>query len=78
MQVSALDVQGRTIRIADAHGNGKHLIARADETPTAFVELQKDDTRVRGEFDLAITASPSCQLARVLVVCAHVVLHFVR
>lgn len=39
--VSALDVQGRTIWIVDAHGYGKRFIVRADEKLTAFVELQR-------------------------------------
>jgi|SRR5215469_6774322 len=38
--VSALDVEGRTIWIVDAHGYGKRFIVRADEILTAFVELQ--------------------------------------
>jgi len=38
--VSALDVQGRTIWIVDAHGYGKRFIVRADEKLTAFMELQ--------------------------------------
>jgi hypothetical protein len=38
--VSALDVEGRTPWIVDAHGYGKHVIVRADETLTAFVELE--------------------------------------
>ena len=38
---SALDVQGRTIWIADAHGYGKRFIVRADEMLTAFLELQR-------------------------------------
>ena len=39
--VSALDSQGRTIRIADAHrDNGKRFIVRADEKLTAFLELE--------------------------------------
>jgi len=38
--VSALDVQGRTIWIVDAHGYGKRVIVRADEKLTAFMELQ--------------------------------------
>jgi hypothetical protein len=54
--VSALDAQGRTIWIVDAHGYGKRFIVRADELLTAFLELQRGDTRVRGEFDLAIAA----------------------
>jgi hypothetical protein len=39
--VSALDPQGRTIWIADAHrGKGKRFVVRADEKLTAFVELE--------------------------------------
>jgi hypothetical protein len=39
--VSALDVEGRTIWIADAHrGDGKRFIVRADEKLTAFLELE--------------------------------------
>ena len=37
--VSAIDSNGRTIWIADAHrGNGKRFVVRADEKLTAFVE----------------------------------------
>ena len=39
--VSALDVEGRTIWVVDAHGYGKRFVARADEKLTAFVELQR-------------------------------------
>jgi hypothetical protein len=39
--VSALDLQGRTIWIADAHRDGKRFIVRADELLTAFVELER-------------------------------------
>jgi hypothetical protein len=39
--VSAIDCNGRTIWIADAHrGDGKRLIVRADEKLTAFIELE--------------------------------------
>ena len=38
--VSALDLEGRRIWIADAHGYGKRFIVRADELLTAFVELE--------------------------------------
>jgi hypothetical protein len=38
--VSALDSEGRTIWIADAHrDNGKRFVVRADEKLTAFLEL---------------------------------------
>ena len=38
--VSALDVEGRTIWIVDAHGYGKRFIVRADEMLTMFMELE--------------------------------------
>jgi hypothetical protein len=38
--VSAIDSNGRTIWIADAHRDGKRLVIRADEKLTAFVELE--------------------------------------
>jgi hypothetical protein len=39
--VSAIDSQGRTIWIVDAHrGDGKRFVVRADEKRTAFVELE--------------------------------------
>jgi hypothetical protein len=40
--VSAIDSQGRTIWIVDAHrGDGKRFVVRADEKLTAFLELQR-------------------------------------
>jgi hypothetical protein len=39
--VSALDLEGRTIWIVDAHGYGKRFIVRADEILAAFLELQR-------------------------------------
>ena len=39
--VSALDTEGRTMWIVDAHGYGKRFIVRTDEMLTAFVELQR-------------------------------------
>jgi hypothetical protein len=38
--VSALDREGRTIWIVDAHGYGKRFIVRADEMLSAFVQLE--------------------------------------
>ena len=39
--VSALNVEGRTIWIVDAHrGDGKRFVVRADELLTAFMELE--------------------------------------
>ena len=39
--VSAIDSNGRTIWIADAHrDDGKRFVVRADEKLTAFIELE--------------------------------------
>jgi hypothetical protein len=39
--VSAIDSEGRTIWIVDAHrDNGKHFVVRADEKLTAFLEFE--------------------------------------
>jgi len=37
--VSAVDSEGRTIWIADAHRDEMRFIVRADQKPTAFLEL---------------------------------------
>jgi hypothetical protein len=37
--ISAVDREGRTIWIVDAHGYGKRFIVRAEEILTAFLEL---------------------------------------
>jgi hypothetical protein len=39
--MSAVDSEGRTIWIVDAHGYGKRFIVRSDEKLTAFMELQR-------------------------------------
>ena len=40
--VSALDFEGRTIWIVDAHrGDGRRFIVHSDEILTAFVELER-------------------------------------
>jgi hypothetical protein len=39
--VSAVDFEGRTIWIVDAHGYGKRFILRGDKILTAFVELER-------------------------------------
>jgi hypothetical protein len=39
--VSAIDCNGRTIWIADAHRDGKRFVVRADEKLTAFLELER-------------------------------------
>jgi hypothetical protein len=39
--ISAIDSNGRTIWIGDAHrGDGKRLVVHADEKLTAFVEFE--------------------------------------
>jgi hypothetical protein len=38
--ITAIDANGRTIWIVDAHGYGKRFVVRADEMLTAFLELQ--------------------------------------
>ena len=54
--VSAVDSQGRTIRIV--RGDGKHFVVRADEKLTAFMELQSAirDASDRTEFSYEIPA----------------------
>jgi hypothetical protein len=39
--VSAVDSEGRTLWIVDAHRDRKRFIVRSDEMLTAFVELQR-------------------------------------
>ena len=40
--VSAIDSQGRTVWIVDAHrDDGRRFVVRADEKLTAFLELEK-------------------------------------
>jgi hypothetical protein len=40
--VSALDVEGRTLWIVDAHrGDGRRFVVHADEKLSAFVELER-------------------------------------
>ena len=40
--MSALDCEGRTIWIVDAHrDDGKRFVVRADELLTAFLELER-------------------------------------
>jgi len=48
--VSALDSQGRTIWIADAHRDGKRFVAHGEELLTAFLEL---DSAIRPAGELS-------------------------
>jgi hypothetical protein len=54
--VSAVDSEGRTIWIADAHRDGgKRFVVRADEKLTAFVELESADIKEACErFNLSL------------------------
>jgi len=51
--VSAFELEGRTIWIADAHrDDGKRFIVHADEPLTAFIELEsatRHKVNVKGE-----------------------------
>ena len=49
--VSALDLEGRTIWIADAHrGDGKRFVARSDEKLTAFMELESAIRKLKANY----------------------------
>ena len=39
--VSAVDSEGRTVWIVEAHRDGTRFVVRADEKLTAFVELER-------------------------------------
>jgi hypothetical protein len=39
--VSAIDLEGRTIWIVDAHGYGKRFVVHSDEILTAFLEAER-------------------------------------
>ena len=70
--VSALDCEGRTIWIVDAHrDDGKRYVVRADEKLTAFVELESANAR-----PLAFRKSDNFRFASVLgFVLGHEFLH---
>ena len=57
--ISALNLEGQTIWIVDAHGFGKRFIVRADEILTAFVELQ----RAIHEFAVSLIVETLCPAA---------------
>ena len=54
--VSALDLEGRTIWIVDAHGYGKRFVIRAEENTDCVFGIRKADTPIRSELDLAMAA----------------------
>jgi hypothetical protein len=49
----AVNSNGRTIFVADAHRDGKHFVVRADEKLTAFVELERAIYDFHRSFKLA-------------------------
>jgi len=58
--VSALDCDGRTIWIVDAHrDDGKRFVVRADEKLTAFLELEAAIRAARGATFRAGDTGPS-------------------
>jgi hypothetical protein len=63
--VSAIDSNGRTIWIADAHrSDGKRFVVREDEKLTAFVELQAAIHRQLASSQSADGAGPRCSTQR--------------
>jgi hypothetical protein len=61
--IAAIDSDGRTIWIADAHhDDGKRFVERAEEKLTAFLELE----RVTREFNRL----PKCQIIRHILTCS--------
>jgi hypothetical protein len=58
--VAAIDSNGRTIRIADAHRDGKRFVVHADGKLTAFVELESA-TRGTPSFTHPCTVSDTVQ-----------------
>ena len=62
--VSAFDLQGRTIWIADAHrDDGKRFVVRADEILTAFLELESAIRRASAELKLVTNPVLATQFA---------------
>jgi hypothetical protein len=61
--VSALDAQGRTIWIVDAHGDGKRFIVRADEKLTAFLELESAILQLRKRQSRCTSISVVCRFS---------------
>ena len=72
--VSAIDSQGRTLWIADAHRDGKRFIVRADEKMTAFPELERaihEDENSAELFGIShsLVSAKSTTLARARINC---------
>jgi hypothetical protein len=64
--VSAIDSQGQTIWIVDAHRYGKRFIVRADEILTAFLEAERAIHQFAVSF-IVVRISPLSEIAVVLV-----------
>jgi len=60
--VSALDVEGRTMWIVDAHGYGNRFICACGRNVNCVRGIGTGDTPVRGEFDLVIAAEKRAQM----------------
>jgi len=61
--VSALDLEGRTIWIVDAHrDDGRRFVVRSDQILSAFVELEREVLTVT--FYLESIHADSCQRSR--------------
>jgi hypothetical protein len=66
--VSAIDSNGRTIWIADAHrGDGKRHVVHADEKLTAFVELESAISKSAHSHRLRETRSHRLREARSII-----------
>jgi hypothetical protein len=48
--VSAVDSNGRTIWIADAHRDGKRFVVQADDRLTEFLELESTIRRLKTNY----------------------------
>jgi len=70
--VSALDLEGRTIWIVEAHGYGNRFIVRADELLAAFLELQRGDTLIRREFDVLMARAETWEIRLATKICGRI------
>jgi hypothetical protein len=62
-RVSAVDREGRTIWIADAHrDDGKRFVVHADEKLSAFVELERQVLTVTFYVESIRAAQATCEL----------------
>jgi hypothetical protein len=62
--VSAIDSNGRTIWIADAHrGDGKRYVVRSDEKLTAFLELESAILQLRKRQSRCTSISVVCRFS---------------